>query len=145
MALFLFTKAMLSGEPIQVFNNGQMVRDFTYVDDIVESLIRLLDKPAAPDSAFDTDNPNPATSWAPHRVFNIGNSMPTPLMDYIEALENALGVTAQKRFLPMQDGDVPATSADTSALESWVGFKPNTTVKEGVSKFVEWYKKFYTV
>jgi UDP-glucuronate 4-epimerase len=145
MALFLFTKAMLGGEPIQVFNKGQMVRDFTYIDDIIESLVRLLDKPAAPDPAFDAAKPDPATSWAPHRVFNIGNSNPTPLMDYIEAVEQALGVTAEIQLLPMQLGDVPATAADTSALESWVDFKPNTPVKEGVAGFVAWYRQFYGV
>ena len=143
MALFLFTKAMLEGNPIQVFNNGQMVRDFTYVDDIIESLIRVLDKPASADPAFDPARPDPATSWVPHRVFNIGNSNPTPLMDYIEAVENALEITAIKEFLPMQPGDVPATAADTSALEAWTGFKPNTPVKEGVARFVSWYRKFY--
>ena len=145
MALFLFTKAMLVGDPIQVFNNGQMVRDFTYVDDIIESLIRVLDKPAAANQAFDPAQPDPATSWAPYRVFNIGNSNPTPLMDYIEALEAALGITATKEFLPMQPGDVPATAADASALETWTGFKPNTSVKEGVSRFVRWYRDFYGV
>ena len=145
MALFLFTKAMLAGEPIQVFNKGQMVRDFTYIDDIIESLMRLLDKPALPDPAFDSANPNPATSWAPHRLFNIGNSQPTPLMVYIEAVEQALGVIAEKHFLPIQPGDVPATSADTSALEAWVDFKPNTSVREGVLKFVAWYREFYEV
>ena len=143
MALFLFTKAMLAGEPIKVFNNGQMVRDFTYIDDIIESLLRLLEKPAASDPAFDAANPDPATSWAPHRVFNIGNSNPTPLMDYIEAVESALGITAQKKFLPMQAGDVQATAADTAALEAWVGFKPNTPVREGVARFVAWYREFY--
>jgi len=145
MALFLFTKAMLEGRPIQVFNNGQMTRDFTYVDDIIESLIRLLDKPAAPAPAFDPAKPDPATSWAPHRVFNIGNSNPTPLMAYIEAVEQALGITADKQFLPMQPGDVPATAADTSALEAWVGFKPNTPVHVGVARFVAWYREFYAV
>ena len=145
MALFLFTKAMLAGEPIQVFNNGQMVRDFTYIDDIIESLVRLLDKPAASDPAFDPDHPNPATSWAPHRVFNIGNSNPIPLMDYIEAVESALGISAEKQFLPMQPGDVPATAADTSALEAWTGFKPNTSVRDGVARFVAWYREFYGV
>ena len=143
MALFLFTKAILAGEPIQVFNNGQMVRDFTYVDDIIESLLRVLDKPATPDPAFNPSQPNPASSWAPHRVFNIGNSNPTPLMDYIEAVESALGITATKTFLPMQPGDVPATAADTSALEAWTGFKPNTPVGEGVARFVAWYREFY--
>jgi len=145
MALFLFTKAILAGEPINVFNQGQMVRDFTYVDDIVESLIRLLDKPAAPDPAFDTAHPDPATSWASHRVFNIGNSNPTCLMDYIEAIESALGIKAIKQFLPMQPGDVPATAADTSALEAWIGYKPNTPVRDGVARFVAWYRDFYGV
>jgi UDP-glucuronate 4-epimerase len=145
MALFLFTKAMLAGEPIQVFNNGEMVRDFTYVDDIVESLVRLLDKPAAPDPAFNSAAPNPSTSWAPHRVFNIGNSNPIPLMAYIEAVECSLGITAKKTFLPMQPGDVPATAADTSALEAWTGFRPNTSVKDGVARFVAWYREFYRV
>jgi UDP-glucuronate 4-epimerase len=145
MALFLFTKAMLAGEPIQVFNNGEMVRDFTFVDDIVESLVRLLDKPAAPDSSFNPAAPNPATSWAPHLVFNIGNSNPIPLMSYIEAVENALGITATKTFLPMQPGDVPATAADTSALEAWIGFRPNTSVNDGVARFVAWYREFYQV
>ena len=143
MALFLFTKAILAGEPIQVFNNGQMVRDFTYVDDIIESLLRVLDKPATPDPAFDPSQPNPASSWAPHRVFNIGNSNPTPLLDFIGAIESALGITATKTFLPMQPGDVHATAADTSALEAWTGFKPNTPVGEGVARFVAWYREFY--
>jgi len=145
MALFLFTQAMLEGRPIQVFNNGAMVRDFTYVDDIVESLVRLLNKPATPDPLFDTVHPEPATSWAPHRVFNIGNSNPTPLMEYIEAIEEELEITAVKVFLPMQPGDVPATAADTSALEAWTGFKPSTPVKEGVARFVAWYREFYGI
>jgi UDP-glucuronate 4-epimerase len=145
MALFLFTKAILAGEPIQVFNNGEMVRDFTYVDDIVESLLRLLAKPAAPDPTFDTLTPNPSTSWAPHRVFNIGNSNPIPLMAYIEAVEAALGMTAAKELLPMQPGDVPATAADTSALEAWIGFRPNTSVPDGVARFVSWYRDYYNV
>ncbi|MEB3307371.1 MAG: NAD-dependent epimerase [Cyanobacteriota bacterium] len=143
MALFLFTRAMLEGRAIEVFNHGRMVRDFTYVDDIVESLLRVLDKPAAPDPHFDTARPDPATSWAPHRVFNIGNSRPTPLMEYIEALEQALGITAEKTYLAMQPGDVPATAADTSALENWTGFRPDTPVREGVARFVAWYREFY--
>jgi UDP-glucuronate 4-epimerase len=145
MALFLFTRAILAGEPIDVFNEGRMVRDFTYIDDIIESLVRVLDHPATPDPAFDPAAPDPATSWAPHRVFNIGNANPTPLMAYIEALEAALGVTAQKRFLPIQPGDVPATAADTTALEAWTGFRPNTPVSEGVARFVAWYREFYGV
>ncbi|MFN5465666.1 MAG: NAD-dependent epimerase [Cyanobacteriota bacterium] len=145
MALFLFTRAMLAGEPINVFNEGRMVRDFTYIDDIIESLVRVLDKPATPDPSFDAMAPDAAPSWAPPRVFNIGNSHPTPLMDYIEALEQALGIKAEKRFLPLQPGDVLATAADTAALEAWTGFRPNTPVQEGVTRFVAWYREFYGV
>ena len=143
MALFLFTRQILEGVPIKVFNHGQMVRDFTYVEDIVESLVRLLNKPATGDPAFNSASPDPATSWAPHRVFNIGNSRPTPLMDYIDALENELGIKAEKEFLSMQPGDVPATSADTTALSDWIGFKPNTSIHDGVKQFVAWYHNFY--
>ena len=143
MALSLFTRAMLSGEPIQVFNNGQMARDFTYIDDITESLIRVLDKPATADPGFDPAHPDPASSWAPHRLFNIGNSKPLPLITYIEAIEAALGITAEKHYLPLQPGDVLATAADTSALEAWTGFRPNTSVQEGVARFVAWYRSFY--
>ena len=143
MALFLFTKAILSGQPIKVFNKGNMVRDFTYIDDIIESIFRLLHKPPVANPAFDYANPDPATSWAPHQVFNIGNSKPTPLMEYIQAVEESLGLNAEKILLPMQPGDVPATAADTSALEAWVDFKPNTSVKVGVGRFVEWYRQFY--
>jgi len=139
MALFLFTKAILEGSAIDVYNHGNMVRDFTYIDDIVEGVVRVLDKPATAHNGFDTAIPDPATSNAPYRVFNIGNSQPTPLLDYIGAIEKALGKTAIKNFLPMQPGDVPATSADTSELEKWVGFKPSTQVEEGVRRFVEWY------
>jgi UDP-glucuronate 4-epimerase len=145
MALFLFTKAILDGRPIDVFNHGNMVRDFTYIDDIVEGVIRVLDKAADPDPAFDPLRPDPGTSSAPYRVFNIGNSRPTPLAEYIESLEAALGRTARRNYLPMQPGDVPATSADTTELDRWVGFKPNTPVKEGVRRFVEWYRDFYKV
>lgn len=143
MALFLFTKAILEGRPIDVFNNGQMVRDFTYIDDIVEGVIRVCDKPAAPSHTFDPANPDPATSNAPYRVFNIGNSQPTPLMDYIHALEKAVGTEAKKNFLPMQPGDVPATNADTSELAAWVGFAPNTDVRTGVALFYNWYSAHY--
>jgi UDP-glucuronate 4-epimerase len=143
MALFLFANAMLRGEPIDVFNNGEMVRDFTYIEDIVEGVIRVLDKVATPNPDFDTGTPDPATAAAPYRVFNIGNGNPTPLMAYIEALETALGIDAIKNFLPMQPGDVPATSADTAELGKWVGFRPDTPVTLGVQKFVEWYRDFY--
>ncbi len=145
MALFLFTQAMLTGKPIKVFNNGEMMRDFTYIDDIIESLMRLLNKPASPDENFDKQNPNPSRSWAPHRIFNIGNSSPTPLMEYIEAIEESLEIKAKKLLLPIQPGDVPATSADTSELKEWVGFKPNTPIKEGVANFVKWYRDFYGI
>jgi len=143
MALFLFANAMLRGDTIDVFNDGKMVRDFTFIDDIVEGVIRVLDKPATPDVKFDALYPDPATSNAPYRVFNIGNGYPTQLMDYIGALESALGVTAKKKFLPMQPGDVPATSADTSELGKWVGFRPSTQVAVGVQKFAEWYLNYY--
>ena len=145
MALFLFTKAILKGEAIPVFNKGQMVRDFTYIDDIVEGVIRVMDKPATPNADFDAALPDPATSTAPYRVFNIGNGRPVPLMDYISALEQALGMEAIKEFLPMQPGDVPATSADTRELGAWVGFQPNTPVTDGVANFVRWYRGFYNV
>jgi UDP-glucuronate 4-epimerase len=145
MALFLFTRAILEGRPIDVFNRGDMVRDFTYIDDIVEGVIRVLDKPAEINRAFDPALPDPGTSNAPYRLFNIGNSQPTPLNDYIEALEEALGKKAQRNLLPMQPGDVQATSADATELDNWVGFKPNTPVKEGVRRFVEWYREYYKV
>lgn len=144
MALFLFTKAILEGRAIDVFNGGNMMRDFTFIDDIVEGVVRVVDKPATSSSTFDSSNPDAASSHAPYRVFNIGNSQPTPLMDYIVALEAALGLEAKKNFLPMQPGDVPATSADTSELEAWVGFKPNTSVTVGVKRFVDWYREFYS-
>lgn len=143
MALFLFTEAILAGQPIQVFNNGDMVRDFTFVDDIVEGIVRLASKPAAADKNFDAGSPDPAASQAPYRIFNIGNGQPTPLMDYITALEDALGKKAIKEMLPMQPGDVPVTSADTSKLGDWVGFEPNTPVRDGVQKFVDWYRSYY--
>ena len=145
MALFLFIKAILAGQPINIFNHGNMVRDFTYVDDIVEGVMRVADKPATPNPAFDSVSPDPATSNAPYRVFNIGNNQPTPLMDYIRALELALGLTALKNYLPMQPGDVPATAANTDELSAWVGFKPNTTVELGVAQFVDWYRRYYKV
>jgi len=143
MALFKFAKAMRDGQPIDVYNYGRMVRDFTYIDDIVEGVIRVLDKVATPDPAFDPAVPNPGTAAVPYRLFNIGNGRPTPLMDYIAALEKALGVTAKKNMMDMQPGDVPATSADTAALRDWVGFAPDTPVEVGVARFVEWYVQYY--
>ena len=143
MALFIFTKSILNNEPIKVFNNGKMIRDFTYIDDIVESLKRILNKPATPDYNFNKKNPNPSTSWSPYKIFNIGNSTPTPLIDYINAIEHELGLKANKLLVPMQLGDVPATESDSTELESWINFKPNTSIKFGVKKFIEWYKDFY--
>ncbi len=140
MAPMLFAKAIIAGEPIKVFNEGRMIRDFTYIDDIVESVVRIVDKPATPDPAFDSDVPNPATSSAPYRVFNIGNGSPTPLMEYIATLEKALGRTAIKELLPMQMGDVTSTAADTRALEEWIAFKPNTPIDFGVEQFADWYQ-----
>tara|TARA_Y100001978_G_C23622561_1_gene399226 strand:+ start:61 stop:1083 length:1023 start_codon:yes stop_codon:yes gene_type:complete len=143
MALFLFTKAILNGEPIKVFNHGEMKRDFTYIDDIIESIIRLIKKPPKPDKSFDTSNPRADISWAPHMIFNIGNSNPESLMDYISAIENSLGINAKKEFLPIQPGDVPSTYSDCSSLERYINYKPNTSIKEGVEEFINWYKKFY--
>jgi UDP-glucuronate 4-epimerase len=145
MALFLFTKAMLEGRAIDVFNHGRMVRDFTYIDDIAEGVVRVLDRPAEPDPAYDTAAPDPARSNAPYRVFNIGNSDPVRLMEFIEAIEAELGCSAQKNFLPLQDGDVPATHADVSELGAWTGFKPAMPVREGVGRFVQWYRSYFKV
>ncbi len=145
MALFLFTKGILAGEPINVFNEGRMVRDFTYVDDIVEGVVRVIDHPASPDPAFAPDSPSEATSWAPWRVFNIGNSQRVELMRYIRAIEKALGREARLNLMPMQAGDVEATEADTTALNAAVGFKPATLVEEGIRRFVEWYCDYYKV
>ena len=143
MALFLFTKAIIEDKEINVFNNGDMMRDFTYVDDIVKGIVRVLDKPATPDKSFNTENPLPNISDAPYRIFNIGNSQPTQLMDYIANLEKVLGKKANIIFKPMQPGDVQSTSADTSKLEDWVSFKPNTPIDDGIHEFVKWYKNFY--
>lgn len=145
MALFLFTRAIMEGQPIDVFNHGQMRRDFTYIDDIVEGVIRVSDKPATPDPAHRADQPHPGTSTAPYRVFNIGNHQPVPLMDFICAIEQATGLTATKRLLPMQDGDVPATYAEMDGLRKWVGFVPSTPLAQGVGRFVEWYRSYYGV
>ncbi len=145
MALFLFTKAILEGRPIDVFNNGEMRRDFTYVDDIVEGLIRVIDNPPAPNPKWDGLKPDPATSTAPYKLFNIGNSAPVRLLDFIEAIESCLGKKAMKNFMPLQPGDVPATWADVYTLESELGYHPATTIRDGVSKFIEWYRKYYAV
>ena len=145
MAPMLFARAILAGEPIQVFNQGRMQRDFTYIDDIVEGVVRCLDKPATADPRFDPLHPNPATAAVPHRLFNIGNSRPIELLRFIEVLEQALGREAIRDLQPMQPGDVPATAADTSALEAWVGFRPTTAVEVGVERFSAWYRRHYGV
>ncbi|WP_133699249.1 NAD-dependent epimerase [Roseateles toxinivorans] len=145
MALFLFTKAILDGQPINVFNHGQMKRDFTFVDDIVEGVIRVLDRPAEANPAYTADQPDPATSNAPYRVFNIGNNSPVPLPDFIGCIEDAIGKKAEKRLLPLQDGDVPATYANTDALNDWVGFVPGTPIEVGIGRFVAWYRSYYGV
>ena len=145
MAPMLFARAILAGEPIKVFNHGKMQRDFTYIDDIVEGLLRCCDKPATANSEFDPLQPDPATAAAPHRIFNIGNSQPTELLRFIEVMEQALGREAIKDFQPMQPGDVVATAAETKALEDWVGFKPSTPIELGVQNFAEWYRHFYKI
>jgi UDP-glucuronate 4-epimerase len=143
MALFLFTKAILEGRAIDVFNHGQMQRDFTFVDDIVEGVIRVLDHVATPDPGYRSDQPDPGTSHAPFRVFNIGNHDPVPLLDFIGCIEDALGMKAQKNLLPLQDGDVPATYADVDALTAWTGFAPATDIRTGIGRFVAWYRDYY--
>lgn len=145
MALFKFTKAMLEGKTIDVYNYGKMKRDFTYIDDIAEAIIRLQDVIPEANSEWTVENGSPATSSAPYRVYNIGNSSPVELMDYITALEEALGIEAKKNMMPMQAGDVLETSAETQPLYDLVGFRPETSVKDGVKNFVEWYREFYQV
>ena len=143
MALFKFTKAILAQQTIPVYNHGQMVRDFTYIDDIVEGVVRVIDRPAAADAAWSSADPAPDTSSAPYRIFNIGNSEPVQLMRYIQAIEAATGKKAQMEMLPMQPGDVHATAANVHRLEAQTGFRPATTVEDGVAKFVAWYRGYY--
>jgi UDP-glucuronate 4-epimerase len=143
MALFLFTRSILAGEPIKLFNNGNHTRDFTYIDDIAEGVIRTSDSPAAGNPAWDSGHPDPATSSAPWRIFNIGNNNPVRLTAYVEALESALGRKAVIELLPLQAGDVPDTFADTSALQEAVGYRPGTSVSDGVGRFVEWYQAYF--
>lgn len=144
MAYFKFTRAIDRGEPINIFNHGRMQRDFTYVDDVVEAMVRLLDKPAEPDPAWSGEAPSPATSYAPYRIYNIGNHSPEPLGRLIELIEESLGKTAEKRYLDMQPGDVPATYADVSALQALVDFSPSTPLETGVACFVDWYRWYYS-
>ncbi len=145
MALFLFTKAILEGRPIDVYNQGRMRRDFTFIDDIVEGVVRVLDKAAQPNPAYRSDQPDPGTGQAPFRVFNIGNQQPMPLLDFITCIEDALGLKAQMNLLPLQAGDVPASHADVEALRDWVGYAPATEVRSGVARFVAWYRSYYRV
>jgi len=145
MALFTFTRKILAGEPIDVYNYGRHRRDFTYVDDIIEGVVRVMDSIPAPDSGWNSARPNPGTSSAPWRVYNIGNSNAVELERYIEVLEQCLGRTAERRLLPMQPGDVPDTFADVSALEADVGYAPSTPIEIGVRNFVDWYREYYKV
>ena len=145
MALFLFTKAILEDKPIDVFNFGEMKRDFTYIDDIVEGVIRVIDNPAKPNPDWTGAKPDPSCSKAPYKIYNIGNSSPVLLMDFIEAIEEALGKKAVKNMMPIQPGDVPATWADVADLTFNLDYKPETSVKEGIARFVKWYRKFYNV
>ncbi len=145
MALFKFTKKILAGEPIQVFNYGKHRRDFTYIDDIVDGVIRVMDKPARPNPDWSGENPDPGTSMAPWRVYNIGNNSPVDLMEYIGALEEALGKEAEKEYLPLQPGDVPDTYANVDDLVADFNYKPAMPVKEGVKRFVQWYREYYSV
>jgi len=145
MALFKFTRGILAGERIPVFNEGRMIRDFTYIDDVVEGVVRVLDHPPVSDPSFDSKDPDPARSSAPYRVFNIGNNRPVVLLDCIHLLEDALGQRAEMEMLPMQPGDVTSTMADVSELEKRVGFRPSTSLKDGIEAFVKWYRGYYRV
>lgn len=143
MALFLFTKAILAGTPIDIYNHGKMLRDFTYIDDIVEGIVRVADRTATPNPGWDGNRPDPGSSFAPWKVYNIGNNRPVELLDYIETLERHLGRTALKHFLPLQTGDLTATCADVEDLMQDTGFRPTTTIDEGIGKFVAWYREYY--
>jgi len=145
MALQKFTKSILAGEKIQVFNYGKHRRDFTYIDDIVEGVIRVLDQPAIPNQTWDLSQPDPGSSSAPWRIYNIGNNSPVELLDYIKAIEDALGIKADMELLPLQPGDVPDTYADVADLVRDFDYKPTTTINQGVAKFIEWYKNYYNV
>jgi UDP-glucuronate 4-epimerase len=145
MALFIFTKAILAGQPIDVYNFGKMRRDFTYVDDIVEGIVRLIPKVPQPDKSWDAKKADPATSFAPYRIYNIGNDQPVELLHYIEVLEEKLGKKAIRNYLPLQEGDISEAHADITALQKEIGFRPATSVEEGIGKFVDWYKEYYKV
>jgi UDP-glucuronate 4-epimerase len=143
MALFLFTKAIIENKTIDVFNNGNMVRDFTYIDDIVNGIVRVLFKPAESSSNHDSKDPNPSISSSPYRIFNIGNNSPVQLLDYISAIENVVGIESNKNYLPIQPGDVAETSASTDKLNQWVNFHPETSIEFGIEKFVNWYRDYF--
>ncbi len=145
MSPILFTRKILAGEPIDVFNNGNHARDFTYIEDAVDGVLRTADRPPSSDPAWNSERPDPATSWAPYRLFNIGNNEPVKLLDYIAILEEQLGVTAQKNFLPQQKGDVVTTFADIESARRDIGFEPKTPLRDGIAKFVAWYRAFYAV
>ncbi len=145
MALFLFTKAILEGKPIDVFNYGKMQRDFTYIDDIVEGVIRVMNRPARPDPAWNGDNPDPGSSYAPYKIYNIGNNQPVELLHFIKVIEDTLGKKAEMNLLPLQPGDVPATYANIDDLVRDTGFKPSTSLEEGIPKFIEWYREYFSV
>jgi UDP-glucuronate 4-epimerase len=145
MALFLFTKAILEGTPIDVFNYGKMQRDFTYIDDIVEGVVRVIDRIPGSNPEWSGDKPDPSTSYAPYKLYNIGNNNPVELLHFIEVLEDCLGKKAEKNLLPIQAGDVPATYADVDDLMGNIGFKPSTSIKKGIKNFVEWYKEYYKI
>lgn len=143
MSPFLFIDAILRRNPIRIFNHGKMLRDFTYIDDIVEGIVRIIPTVATPDNAWDSEHPDPATSPAPYRIYNIGNSSPVKLSDYIETIERVIGMEAEKIYLPMQPGDVYQTNADTSLLEKAIGFRPDTSLETGITRTVEWFKEYY--
>lgn len=145
MALFLFTKAIIEDRPVDVFNYGKMRRDFTYIDDIIEGVVRVLDRPPTPNPSWDSDNPDPGTSYAPYRLYNIGNNRPVELLYFIEVVEKCLGKKAKKNLLPLQPGDVSVTYADISELERDIGFKPQTPLEVGIPRFIEWYKKYFKI
>lgn len=145
MALYLFTKAIFENKPINVYNNGEMIRDFTYIDDIIESIIRLIDKPPSSSDNFESEALCPSISWAPYKIFNIGNSQPIQLMDYIETLEKVIGKEAVKNYMPLQQGDVPITESTTHLLEKYIDFRPNTDKEEGIKQFVQWYKNYHNI
>ena len=145
MALFKFTKAILENKPVDIYNHGNMVRDFTYIDDVVHAVTKLVNIPATTSTNYNTQKPDASTSNSPWRIFNIGNGKPTHLMDYISAIEKALGKEAKKNFLPMQKGEVLETFSDTQSLENWTGLKPGTSVMQGVENFVEWYLSYYKI